>query len=151
MQKGMGIIGILITLCIIVFLILYFTSQSIQKITQESGFKLIDKTVGKANDAVTKANLKILRMAIAKYYNEHSIYPDILDDSGNPPFVPTYLRKIPSAKLNVKVPYNIRNSNNITYGNTITNTGGWLYDPYTGKIMVNYDGLDSEGINYTTY
>lgn len=151
MQKGMGIIGIVITLCIIGFLFIYFTSNTTQQITQESGVKFMDKTIGKANDAATKANLKILEMAIAKYYGEQNAYPDSLDNSGDPPFIPIYLRTIPSARLSIKVPYNIRNSNKITYGNTITNTGGWLYDPYTGKIMVNYDGLDSEGINYTTY
>lgn len=151
MQKGMGIIGIVITLCIIGFLFIYFTSNITQQITQESGVKFMDKTIGKANDAATKANLKILKMAIAKYYNEQNIYPDSLDNSGDPPFIPICLRTIPSATLSIKVPYNIRNSNKITYGNTITNIGGWLYDPYTGKIMVNYDGLDSEGINYSTY
>lgn len=151
MQKGMGIIGIVITLCIIGFLFIYFASNTTQQITQESVVKFMDKAIGKANDAATKANLKILEMAIAKYYGEQNVYPDSLDNSGDPPFIPIYLRTIPSARLGIKVPYNIQNSNKITYGNTITNTGGWLYDPYTGKIMVNYDGLDSEGINYTTY
>jgi len=151
MQKGLGIIGILITLAIIGFLFLYFTSKTTQEITQETGFKFIDKTVGKTNETVTKANLEMLRTAIAKYYNEQQVYPESLDNSGDPPFIPTYLGKIPSAMLGMKVPYNIRKSNKVIYGNKITNTGGWLYDPYTGKVKVNYDGLDSEGINYRTY
>lgn len=151
MQKGIGVIGIIIVVCVIGFLFIYFTSSTTQRITQETGFKFMDKTIGKAADSSTKANLRILRTAIAKYYAEHNVYPDTLDNSGDPPFIPTYLRKIPSANLGMKIPYKIRNNNNITYGTTITNTGGWLYDPYTGRIMVNYDGLDSEGVNYTTY
>jgi hypothetical protein len=151
MQKGIGIIGIVIVLCVIGFLVLYFTSQTTRQMTQEAGFKLMNKTIGKTAEAATKANLRILRTAIAKYYEEHNVYPDSLDNFGDPPFIPTCLRKIPSANLGMNVPYKIRNSNKVTYGNTVTNTGGWLYDPHTGKIIVNYDGLDSEGVNYTTY
>lgn len=151
MQKGMGIIGILLTIAIIGFLFLYFTSNTTQQMTQETGFKLINKTIGKTSETITKANLEMLRTAIAKYYSEQQMYPDSLDNSGDPPFLPTYLSKIPSAILGMKVPSNIRHSNKITYGHEITNTGGWLYDPYRGKIKVNYDGLDSEGINYSHY
>ncbi|MDI6736764.1 MAG: hypothetical protein QME42_11345 [bacterium] len=151
MQKGMGIIGIVFTLCIIGFLFLYFTSKTTQQMTQETGFNLMKKTIGKTADASTKANINILRKSIAQYYNEQNGYPDSLDNSGSPPFIPTCLRVIPSANLGMNVPFELRTINKIVYGNTVTNTGGWLYNPYTGKIMVNYDGLDSEGINYTTY
>ncbi|MEW6608103.1 MAG: hypothetical protein AB1414_11765 [bacterium] len=151
MQKGMGIIGIILTLCIIGFLCVYFTSKTTQQMTQETGVKFMERTVGKTADVSTQANLRILRDAIMRYYNEHRVYPDSLDSFGDPPFIPTYLRKIPSANLGMNVPYNIRTSDKITYGNSVTNTGGWLYNPAIGKIMVNYDGLDSDGVNYTTY
>lgn len=151
MQKGMGIIGIIITLCLIGFLTLYFTSKTTQQLTQETGFKFMNRTIGKTAEVAALANLKILREAIAKYYSEHRIYPESLDNSGEPPFIPACLPTIPPATLSMKVASNIRNSNKVTYGMTITNTGGWLYDPKTGKIMINYDGLDSEGVNYSSY
>ncbi len=151
MQKGMGIIGIVLTLCIIGFLFLYFTSKTTQEMTQKTAFKFMEKTIGKTADASTKANINILRKAIAQYYNEQNGYPDNLDNSGNPPFIPTCLRVIPAANLGMNVPFELRTSNKIVYGDKVTNAGGWLYNPYTGKIMVNYDGLDSEGVNYTTY
>lgn len=151
MQKGLGIIGIIIVLCLIGFLTIYFTSKTTQQMTQETGFKFLNKTIGKTAEVTAQANLKIMREAIAKYYAEHKIYPYSIDNSGNPPFVPTYLITIPPATLGMKVSSNIRNSNKVTYGSTITNTGGWLYNPNIGKIMINYDGLDSNGVNYSSY
>lgn len=151
MQKGLGLIGIIIILCLIGFLTLYFTSKTTQQVTQEMGFNFMERTIGKTAEVTTQTNLKILRQAIAKYYSEHGVYPESLDNSGEPPFIPVYLTTIPPATLGMKVASNIRNSHKVTYGNTITNTGGWLYDPNTGKIKVNYDGLDAEGINYSHY
>lgn len=150
-QQGFSLLGVLIVIVTIGLLMIYLSSSTNRQISQKVSVNLFDRTVGKTNEAITKENISILRQAISKYRVENNTYPMTLDSFGDPPFVPTYLRMIPPAKLGMSVAEAKRNSNRLSYGITVTNEGGWLYDPYSGKIIVNFDGMDSDGINYTAY
>lgn len=150
-QQGISFIGLLIIIISVGVLMLYFSSSTTKQMIQEVKVNVMEKTFGKSNEEITKRCIGFLRQGISKYKADNNIYPITLSSFGDPPFIPSYLREIPPAILGINVPEEKRSSNHVSYGVTVTNEGGWLYDPQSGKITVNFDGLDNNGVNYTGY
>jgi len=125
-----------------------------------------------------RADLTLLRTAIALYYEDHGAYPGGIlggaaagdapsaervvqqltmcsdaagsvagQRSATHPFGP-YLRKgVPAATVGRG-----RGSSTLALvGSSAGETAGWLYDPQTGHISVNADGVDALGVPYADY
>lgn len=103
-----------------------------------------------AKDSTTKSNLHALRTAIFGYYiDNNETWPASLSTASG--FIPKYMKKIPPAIIYGSSDKKIRISRAVSYGEKISNCGGWIYNPKTGDIGVNYNGKDSEGIRYSSY
>jgi len=144
----------LLELMIVVGIIGVLAAISVVKFIQ-----LIDK----AREAATKANLGALRASVSIYFADtKGIWPAKLTTerwtySGEsfPPFIPTYIRKIPQATLQRSNPH--ANEDNIEYVATeiygqiapaqITDKGGWIYSSTGGDIRVNCNHRDSTSFN----
>ena len=116
-----------------------------------------------AKEAAAKDNLRILREAIERYAFEHNDIPPGYpsnDPTGSPGvkafsdqlFSGNYLSERPENPFN-----NIRSiklvGNSETFPTTPESTTlyGWIYQPATKKIKLNWAGTDSEGTSYMDY
>ena len=107
-----------------------------------------------ATDSLNKAALRNIQSAIQVYYVAQAAYPKDLES-----LVPKYLDKIPKLQLDK---YGMGNSNQVeSYsfldlmgqvdGSKLKNTGHWLYDPATGKIVIDCTKDDTAGIPIYQY
>jgi prepilin-type N-terminal cleavage/methylation domain-containing protein len=148
----------LLELMIVVGIIGVLTAISVVKFIQ-----LIDK----AKEAATKANLGALRVAVTIYFADtKGIWPQKLStetfkigEEVFPPFIPTYINRIPSALLQRSNPHphipeyekHIEYVNTGIYGeisaDQITDYGGWIYSSTAGDIRVNCNHKDSNAFN----
>jgi general secretion pathway protein G len=117
--------------------------------------------VQQAKEAAAKDNLRILRETIERYAVDYNgVAPGY--QSGNPANLPTqsalrfqllqrnYLNEIP------KNPFNNMNTvlmiaNDVSFPTTGTGEYGWVYQPQTKKIKLDWPGTDSNGILYWNY
>jgi general secretion pathway protein G len=120
------------------------------------------KTIDVAREGATKGNIGTLRSALALYYSDNQGYfPKSLDTQVSEwenftavgPFVGYYMEEIPPALLRRDLHSATREigSSQVLIGDTVTDTGGWLYNSDTGKIYVNCYQTDSRGVVYSTY
>jgi prepilin-type N-terminal cleavage/methylation domain-containing protein len=106
--------------------------------------------VNVAKDSTTKSNLHALRTAIFAYYvSNNESWPASLDRASG--FIPNYMKKIPSCVISNAPSKEIRVSSAVSYGRRINNKGGWIYNPKTGEIRINYTGKDGRGVRYSSY
>ncbi|HOQ05487.1 MAG TPA: type II secretion system protein [Anaerohalosphaeraceae bacterium] len=117
----------------------------------------------RAKEAAAKENLRILRDAIERYALDHNGVPP--GYPGNDPtktpsslfvfsqltIVNKYLRRIPKNPFNGYSSFYIVNNGTITDGMAITLPHGWVYQPSTKTIKINYTGKDSQGQQYFDY
>ena len=100
-------------------------------------------SIRRANENVAKGNLGILRMSIMTYYgtNEGAWSSNPLSNS----LIPNYVNEIPYLNLNDHP------RTNQVVGPNITDSGGWCYDPATGKIRVDCTHLGLEGTQISSW
>jgi uncharacterized RDD family membrane protein YckC len=101
-----------------------------------------------ASDSINKANLKNIQTAIQVYYADQMAYPKDLNS-----LVPKYLDAVPAVKLDKYgfgsssqvESYSFLDSTGQVDPQRLKNTGHWLYDPATGKIVIDCTQIDSNG------
>jgi len=98
---------------------------------------IVGNSIRRTNENVARGNLGILRMAIMTYYgtNEGAWPSNPLPNS----LVPNYVNEIPYLNLNDHP------RTNQVVGPNITDSGGWCYDPATGKICIDCTHLGLDG------
>ncbi len=159
-KKGFTLVELLVVITIIAILMIIAAVKVPQMLTR-------------ASEAKTKDHLFNLRVAINNYYSTNAgIYPlnfdnqaDIIGGQQVPAFVPSYMSKIPKAKLKANLEDGSpSNSNSVTVIDTGKNfmttaiiatqprVGGWIYSSTTGEIRINCLVKDSrEKIYYSCY
>lgn len=136
-KKGFTLMELLIVLSIV---------STLVAVTAPTMFSM----VGVAKDTATKSNLHALRTAVFGYYvDNNETWPTSLDIASG--FIPKYMKEIPAAVLYNVSDKKIKISRAITSGEKITNCGGWIYNPKTGDVRINYNGKDSDGTRYFSY
>lgn len=127
-----------------------------------------------AKESAAKENLRILRSAIERYTFEHNdVPPGYANGSPVPVAVPLnqliYCSNL-DGETNGKVPtdeyiygpylsdsvinlFNNRTNWGMVTDSSITPTGtnGWLYNPITREIRIDWPGTDSQGTEYADY
>lgn len=103
-----------------------------------------------AKDSTAKSNLHALRTAVFSYYiDNNETWPASLSTASG--FIPKYMKRIPQAVIHSSTNKEIGISRAVSYGEKISNNGGWIYNPETGDVGINYSGKDNEGIRYSSY
>jgi general secretion pathway protein G len=116
----------------------------------------------RAKNVVAKDNLRILRGAIELYTVQHRGIPPGYEND-NPANTPSnavflsqlvengdYMKKMPENPFNNKD--NIRMiGNSESFPQSPVEGFGWVYQPATKTIKVNWSGTDSDGIRYFDY
>ena len=115
-----------------------------------------------AKEAVAKDSLRILRSAIELYTAQHGgVPPGYTND--DPSIVPTSanfnLQMIQQGRYLIKMPGNpfsnldtievIRNDASLP--DSASGTYGWIYQPATKTILLDWPGADQHGIRYYDY
>lgn len=118
----------------------------------------------RAKEAAAKDNLRTFREAIQRYSIEHNdVAPGY--QNNDPSTIPTnlflisqlvgkerYMKEIPNNPFNNK--HNIMiilHNESFPLSPVLTNTTGWIYQPATCTIRLNWPGIDSEGVKYYDY
>ncbi len=102
---------------------------------------IIPKYASKVDDgniASTKANIDMIRNAVALYQADNN---GSLPNASLTSLVPNYLRAIPTEAVTPAS----------TVVNTNSNAGGWVFNTTTGDVSVNKTGNDANGVAYSTY
>ncbi len=120
--------------------------------------------VTEAKEATAKDNLRILRSAIELYATKHDgVPPGYLND--NPTMTPNirtfYIQMIGTGKYLSAFPKNpfsdrtemkmVYNSEDFPTEPLMTDLWGWIYQPATKTIKLNWPGADSKGTPYFNY
>jgi prepilin-type N-terminal cleavage/methylation domain-containing protein len=115
-----------------------------------------------AKEAVVKDDLRILRGAIELYTGHNKGIPPGYPDNNplNAPDYATFCNQLMvSGKFLKEVPDNPFNNlaeikmlgNNENFPETSIAGYGWIYQPATMKIKLNYSGSDLDGVRYMDY
>ncbi len=116
----------------------------------------------KAKEATAKDNLRILRTAIGAYAaRNNGVPPGYIDNdptqiASNAAFGhhlfgdPRYLNKMPDNPFNNDLSLVILN-NADSFPAAGTGDNGWIYQPATRDIRLDWPGTDSEGVSYFSY
>ncbi len=118
--------------------------------------------IQKAKEAAAKDNLRILRTTIEAYAAKNNGvppgYPN--NDPAQPPnFMavvggllgpPQYLRRIPENPFTGDFVATMI-ANGDSFPAAADGSTGWIYQPATKNIRLNYPGTDSEGVSYFEY
>lgn len=117
--------------------------------------------VQQAKEAQAKANLKLLREAIERYFVEYSIPPGYQDNdpTNQPMSIAVYRQLVLFEKYLTNIPKNPFNEYNgmkvyadsQSFPSEPDGTSGWMYKPATREIRLNWQGVDSEGIQFFDY
>ena len=112
--------------------------------------KFVD-LIAHSESGATLGNLGAIRSALSIYYGDYEgEYPSHLQvlTIGE-----KYLRGVPNTKLTTARGSGFIHEkwNHIVLGSVPTDVGGWLYNPKTGKLLVNCTHLDSKGSVWTSY
>ena len=116
----------------------------------------------KTKEVAAKDSLRILRTTIEAYAAKNNGvppgYPD--NDPTQPPNFaavvgglcgdPKYLKEIPENPFNDD-PIAIIIANADSFPAAADGLSGWIYQPATKNIRLNYQGTDSEGVSYFEY
>lgn len=118
--------------------------------------------ITKAKEAAAKDTLRILRNAIELYAAQHNGvppgYPD--DDPTSTPMSAVffeqmvrgnYLSKRPKNPFSGKIRIQVIGNAETFPTEPEIDTGGWIYQPVTKTIKLNWPGTDSEDITYFDY
>ena len=115
-----------------------------------------------ANEAVAKDSLRILRSGIERYTSQHGGVPPGYEDD-DPGTVPSSLtfhnQLIIEGRYVLKMPENPFNelkttlviANDGTFPEAASGTYGWIYQPATITIRLDWPGTDKDGIRYYDY
>lgn len=150
-ESGFTLLELMIVVCIIGILAAVATPKYVGLVDQ-------------AKDAATKANLHNLRVAVHLYYaSSEGVWPATLNNVPHPggefpAFLPTYMERIPEARLRSNLEPPVPDSANVVLSSEdpietpIAPQGGWIYNPRTGNIKVNCDAFDTKGkLRYIDY
>ena len=115
-----------------------------------------------AKEAVAKDSLRILRSGIELYTTQHGGVPPGYEDD-DPGTVPSSLtfhnQLIIEGRYVLKMPENPFNelkttlviANDGTFPEAASGTYGWIYQPATITIRLDWPGTDKDGIRYYDY
>lgn len=117
-----------------------------------------------AKEAAAKDNLRILRNAIELYASQHNGVPPGYPNN-DPTESPNYIAYLHQIYMNgqyfTKLPENpfskqsrvtiVGNSETFPTGPENTFIRGWIYQPATKTIKLNWEGTDKDGIAYFDY
>jgi len=119
--------------------------------------------IQKAKEAAAKDNLRILRQAIERYAAQYGVppgYPDN-DPSKTPSAIPLITQIFSAGDGLSDVPQNPFNGLQgisvvpsfftVTESMVASTSAGWIYQPSTKTVKLNYSGTDSEGNSYFEY
>jgi type II secretion system protein G len=115
----------------------------------------------KAREAAVKDNLRILRNAIELYAAQHNgVPPGYLNDNIDTMplqsvfiaamFHKRYISTLPENPFNNKTTLQII-ANNASFPAEPTGQYGWVYQPWTKTIKLDWPGIDSAGVAYFNY
>lgn len=117
-----------------------------------------------AREAAAKDNLRILRQQIEFYAARHGGVPPGYpnnDPSMSPSNLPFWYQMIENGDYLSKMPVNpfsgetvikmVYNDEDFPTEPLVTSLYGWIYQPATKTIKLNWPGTDSEGISYFSY
>jgi type IV pilus assembly protein PilA len=116
----------------------------------------------KAKEAAAKENLQLLREAIERYAIKHNdVPPGYPNDnrSAIPMGILFYRQVVQQNHYLTKLPVNPFNkketitaiANSQSFPQQATGSSGWLYQPSTKTIKLDWPGTDSAGISYFDY
>jgi prepilin-type N-terminal cleavage/methylation domain-containing protein len=116
----------------------------------------------RAKEAVAKDSLRILRSAIELYTARHSSVPPGYKDNNpqNPPAGSDFYQQLVTECRYISGmppnPFNKRQDirmigNSETFPQNPTNQFGWVYQPATKTIRLDWKGVDKSGIPYYQY
>ncbi len=114
-----------------------------------------------AKESAAKESLQILRTAIERYAIEHDGVPpgypndDLSYDPTYPTFVLTmarksYLSALPENPFNNKLDLLMIKDDEL-FPSDATGEHGWVYQPYTKTVKLDWVSTDSEGFKYYDY
>lgn len=125
-------------------------------------FPQFQEHAAQAKEAVAKDSLRILRSAIELYTVRHSNVPPGYKDD-NPQLAPTnsdfqsqlitqghYMSEMPTNPFNKRQDVRMV-GNNETFPLNPTGQFGWVYQPTTNTIRLDWPGTDKSGIRYYEY
>ena len=123
---------------------------------------LFQDNIQKAKEAAAKDSLRIFRTAIEAYAARNNGVPPGYpnnDPTQSPSFgavvvglvgPPQYVRRIPENPFNDDSVATII-ANGDSFPAAADGSTGWIYQPATKNIRLNYPGTDSEGVKYFEY
>ena len=149
MKRGFSLVELMIVVAVLGILAAIVVPQFQEHATQAKG-------------AVAKDSLRILRSAIELYTARHSgIPPGYKDD--NPQIAPTdsdfqsqlitqghYMSEMPMNPFNKRQDVRMI-GNSEAFPPNATGQFGWVYQPATKTIRLDWQGADSEGIRFYDY
>jgi prepilin-type N-terminal cleavage/methylation domain-containing protein len=113
-----------------------------------------------AKEAAAKDNLRILRNAIGLYATQHNgIPPGYPNDNPSLPVLTaafilamrgTYLNALPENPFNNKTSFQMI-ANGASFPSAATGQYGWVYQPQTKTIKLDWPGTDKDGVRYYDY
>jgi prepilin-type N-terminal cleavage/methylation domain-containing protein len=116
--------------------------------------------ITEAKEAAAKDNLRILRNAIELYAAQHNGIPPgyPANKTTSPPvgtayiyaLRPNYLKTLPKNPFNDKVPVRMI-ANDVPFPSEPTGQYGWVYQPQTKTIKLDWPGTDKNGVRYYDY
>lgn len=130
----------------------------------------------KAKESAAKDNLRLFREAVGRYAAQHGMSPGYYNTSQITPtflfyaqltkFTNTkgmasatksqtypyspYLSKFPVNPFNNKDTVQIL-ANGVSFPSSATGSYGWMYQPQTKTVRLDWPGIDSQGIKYYDY
>lgn len=120
---------------------------------------ILKGNIAEAKESTAKDNLRILRNIIELYAAQHNGVPPGYpgDRPNNPPSsgayaiaMRPYLRTFPENPFNDKVTVRMI-ANDVSFPPAPTGQDGWVYQPQTKTIKLDWSGTDKDGVSYYDY
>jgi type II secretory pathway pseudopilin PulG len=121
---------------------------------------MLNGHITEAKESAAKDNLRILRNAIGLYAAQHNGIPPgyPLDNTSVPPMATalvlgmrgTYLNILPENPFNNKTTF-LMIANGVSFPAAPTSQYGWVYQPQTKTIKLDWPGTDKDGVSYYDY
>jgi prepilin-type N-terminal cleavage/methylation domain-containing protein len=116
--------------------------------------------ITEAKEAAAKDNLRILRNTIELYAARHNGVPPGYpgNRTNNPPLAgayaialrPKYVKTLPGNPFNGKATVRMI-ANDVSFPPQPTGQYGWVYQPQTKTIKLDWPGTDKDGVSYYDY
>ena len=111
-----------------------------------------------AKESAAKKTLQILRTAIERYANSNNGIPPGYANVGEPGIVPLYIHLVQGGFI-PEFPSNPFNGldtflivdDAATFPQVATGRYGWVYQPLSKKIALDWTGTDSQGVSFFDY